>query len=232
MSVTITPASLTSPGTLSRAPLPANLTAETKTPQVTPRWVVVIVAMAALAAACALLAWRIKDPDFPPGDGGDGNLPVDGMTIFSVFFVAALAIERLLEPLSGWLVPTDAAKQKATESLDKARVAIATVQGQSKPTAEVVSEAQHSLEVATQHLADLAEKRWQRGVWMWTIASVVGMVAAALLKLYFLNTVGIAEASRWQEILATGLIIGAGTKPLHDLTELITAKKQASESKP
>ncbi len=50
------------------------------------------------------------------------------------------------------------------------------------------------------------------------------------LKLYFLTQVGIASPPRTFEILATGLIIGAGTKPLHDLAALIEKKKESVEA--
>ena len=42
------------------------------------------------------------------------------------------------------------------------------------------------------------------------------------LHLYFLRTVGIQQNNRFLEILATGLIIGGGTKPLHDLVTMIS----------
>jgi hypothetical protein len=78
---------------------------------------------------------------------------------------------------------------------------------------------------AAQKDANLAERRWHRMIAYWAIASIVGMTISASFKLYLLSTVGIANPLRWQEILATGLVIGAGTKPLHDLTGIISAKK-------
>lgn len=152
------------------------------------------------------------------------------MTIFAVFFVSATAIERLLEPVSTWLVPKGTQKEEAEEAKGKAKVAIAAAQGESGDSAEAAA-ATNSLDDAAQKKANLAEKEWQRSVAMWAIASVVGMAVAASFKLYFLGTVGIAHATRWQEILATGLIIGAGTAHLHDLTELLSAKKEAAEEK-
>jgi hypothetical protein len=50
------------------------------------------------------------------------------------------------------------------------------------------------------------------------------MLVAAAMKLYLLNTVGITAGTPWEEILATGLIIGAGTKPLHDLVQMMSTK--------
>jgi hypothetical protein len=47
--------------------------------------------------------------------------PVDGLTIFAVFFVAALAIERLLEPLSNALLPKAQLAKNAHEAMKQAR---------------------------------------------------------------------------------------------------------------
>ena len=41
------------------------------------------------------------------------------------------------------------------------------------------------------------------------------------MNLYFMNTVGLTVGQRWEEILATGLIVRAGTKPLHDLVWIL-----------
>jgi hypothetical protein len=60
----------------------------------------------------------------------------------------------------------------------------------------------------------------------WALATILAMVASATLRLYFLRVVGMSGAPRGLEILATGLIIGAGTKPLHDLVTQIQAKKE------
>jgi len=227
MSTTMTPESLVAPGTLQESPLPTTVVALTKSPEKGSRWPFVVLAFAALAAVCWALTSFVDDSGFSPGSG---NSPVDGMTIFAVFFVSATAIERLLEPVSIWLVPKDDAKKEADESKGKAKVAVAQAQGKASDSAQAIT-AKDSIGDAAQKKANLAEKEWQRSVVMWTIASIVGMAVAASFKLYFLGTVGIAYASRWQEILATGLIIGAGTKHLHDLTELLGAKKEAAEAK-
>jgi hypothetical protein len=47
--------------------------------------------------------------------------PVDGLTIFAVFFVAALAIERLLEPLSNALLAKASLAGKAHDAMNQAR---------------------------------------------------------------------------------------------------------------
>ncbi|QHT54855.1 hypothetical protein GXP71_01235 [Cellulomonas sp. H30R-01] len=213
MTIALAPTDLLTTGV---AP-PHGVVAAVARPRGTPRLVVLVLALAGLALTCWLSVSVLSDPDFVVGS----TTPVvDGLTIFAVFFVAALMIERLLEPFTSWLVPADDAKAAAASDRDAATTAL--VSGGSSATVNT------AVEKAAQSAANLAEKKWQRSVTMWAIASAVGMWVASSMHLYFLSTVGIASAARWQEVLATGLIIGAGTKPLHDLTELIAAKKDAA----
>jgi hypothetical protein len=107
--------------------------------------------------------------------------PVEGLTIFAVFFVAAAGIERFLEPVASIITA-----------------------------------------VAGTSVSDLTKTLF------WGFATCIGIVASASLELYLLRQVGIASPPRELDVLATGLIIGAGTKPLHDLTKLIEKKKETA----
>jgi hypothetical protein len=168
---------------------------------------------------------------------GDGSyppaippVPPDGLTIFAGLYVAAQAIERLIEPLSKVVLRKEPAEGEAAGAKDAARNAVSTMlQADASPTNEAIAAVQALLDVAAK--ADAAVKRIYRFrvVVFWLLASVVGVFASAVMKLYLLNRVGIANPSRVSEVLATGLILGAGTKPLHDLIELISAKKSTSE---
>lgn len=231
------------------------------------------------------------------GLANNSTRPIDGITIFAVFFVAAFAIERLLEPLSILLIPKEnvaddlssamATAKDATISFYQALAARnnaawtlaeldtdvvadplpfnpdvpASKEQQDAPsrlTAEqeglrealtrdaekaktrgeeelqaatetlkkAQTDAQAKLDVAAASLAVYQDNDYYRTVIFWAFATIVAMVGSALLNLYFLRAVGISSASRWVEILATGLIIGAGTKPLHDLMTAIEARKK------
>ncbi|WP_148616057.1 hypothetical protein [Nocardioides rubriscoriae] len=183
--------------------------------------------------AAALIANKVfDDAGFVPGTG---NKPVDGMTIFAVFFVGATAIERLLEPLSSAILPQETKKQVAGAKKDAAQdvtheLALQIMAFPADPATETRARARASLDEAAEAAQDVADRDWYRTVAFWALASVVAIVASASLDLYFLGTVGIASPSRWEEILATGLILGAGTKPLHDLIELLSAKKDAAKA--
>jgi hypothetical protein len=53
------------------------------------------------------------------------------------------------------------------------------------------------------------------------VATVAAVVISAALGLYFLQVLGV-HASHTVDTFATGLLIGAGTKPLHDFIGLIS----------
>jgi hypothetical protein len=183
-------------------------------------WAVASVIVVLLAA---VIADRVaKDSAFP------GTTPVltDGLTIFAVFYVAAQAIERLLEPFSGVLLPKDEAKADAAEATSNAKKKVQDAATDSGAN----SAATEALATAAQKQAKLGALEAHRTILFWVLATVLATAVSAGMKLYFLQRVGIANSSRWWEVLATGLIIGAGTKPLHDVIEFISAKKEAADT--
>ena len=235
-------------------------------------------ALVLVGLVCWVVTTRIPHPTAEIGSVRS----VDGLTIFAVFFVAALAIERLLEPLSNAVLPRaklankahDAMKQaktKATNYLVQAAaqpgpvggdsvsedqitppvnstpVAVAATHtraarsepepqegGDGSPAADAASttvasakadpakDANDAIQDAANAIEALSIRQFQRATGFWAIATCLGMLVAAAMNLYFMNTVGITVGQRWEEILATGLIIGGGTKPLHDLVKLIS----------
>jgi hypothetical protein len=98
------------------------------------------------------------------------------------------------------------------------------MQAATEHTAAQHAQAQGKLDEAATAKAAYQDREYARTVTFWTVATVVAMLGSASLHLYFLRAVGISSSDRWLEILATGLIIGAGTKPLHDLTTKLSAQ--------
>jgi ElaB/YqjD/DUF883 family membrane-anchored ribosome-binding protein len=272
------------------------------------RAIVLVVAGVSVFLGLLLIVSTIKDSTF--GQNGSPVSPIDGLTIFAVFFVAAFAIERLLEPLSALLISKQDVSDDPSTSMNAAKeatlsfynalamqsnaaVQLATARSstsfypgpQYAPTgfgqmlgspgspdfqgspgsltperqqelqdewnakaaeaAEAAKrKAEQALQVATEKLRDAQEdaqiklakaaaavaayedRDYIRTVIFWAVATIVAMLGSASLHLYFLHSVGISSASRWLEVLATGLIIGAGTKPLHDLTTALSARKE------
>ena len=259
------------------------------------RYWIAVTAVVVVGIACAAVSLTIgRSATMPAHDK-----PLDGLTIFAVFFVAALTIERLLEPLSNAMLPkadkkrqaddaeaeagqemlqlgaarndyrrlvaiceacqageidAEQARQElsglgaygdsqvleaAAKALDKANIdgpsAFAAAKAELKRVVHSAveppaAEANKKIQTAAESAEELSVRELLRTTIFWVIATCLGMVIAALMKLYFLNTVGITAGSAWEEILATGLIIGAGTKPLHDLVQMISAKSAAGEA--
>lgn len=202
--------------------IPTSASASTPTTQDV-LWAVAATALA-VASAFALNA-LFGDDAFPP----TASVPVEGLTIFAVFYVAAQAIERLLEPISSVLLPKD---EKEIEAKETKTAAVAAVnQALTNRTPMAVGQANQALFAAATAKAVLKAVVQHRAVVFWALASVIGMAVSAGMKLYVLQVVGISNASRVWEVLATGLIIGAGTKPLHELVGYISAKKEETEAK-
>jgi hypothetical protein len=177
-----------------------------------------------------IAVFAIHDPKYPPSGSAT---PVAGLTIFAVFFVAAQAIERLLEPIASLLDPKAgdalaAASGKASEAAAAANAKLHS--GDAEAVAAAITTTQDKLNEAADKKAKAATSKANRKIGFWAVASAVAVLAASGMKLYFLRTVGIATPNRALEVLATGLIIGSGTQPLHDLVTLISAKADTSKA--
>jgi hypothetical protein len=168
---------------------------------------------------------------------------VAGVTIFAVFFVAATALERLLEPIAMVLNPgpesdlqqaeSDVAKTKQAAVEEHAALIAAqlTSPPQSTPAPQPRrDDLQTALDAAAGAKAKASQWKLNRKVLFWALASALSVIASSAMKLYFLTAVGIANPPRTLELLATGLIIGGGTKPLHDLVTLISAKADVANN--
>ena len=167
----------------------------------------------AVLVAGAVGAWALYkavDPtDFVPGSQ---------YAAFAGLFVVSLAVERLLEPFSGYLVPTvELTKQKRD-----AMMALAINTGEHKH-AQLAAEVQK----------ELGKTRADRAILMWAIASVVAMLGSAALGVFLLRSVVVQPAgkdpNRFLDLLVTGLVVGAGTKPLHDLTSRIQVSRDKAQ---
>lgn len=176
----------------------------------------------------------------PPPDAPVAT--VEGLTIFAVFIAAALAVERLLEPLSlaktskegkevevatatdlwvSKLAEVNSARSAWIEKVqafkeDKPRVLEKDVNEAGGIADAKAKEANDAGDKAAVKVDELSDINVARTVTYWALATIVGMTAAAVLEMYFLRTVGISNGPLWIEILATGLIISGGSKPLHE----------------
>ncbi len=101
----------------------------------------------------------------------------------------------------------------------------------------------NAVKLAAAAQADLDQRRADKTIAYWALASVLGVMLSATLGLYLLHTVGLRgdglsaggawTGSPWNaagirhmlDLLATGLALGAGTKPLHDLISNLQTSK-------
>ncbi len=211
-------------------------------------WIAAAFGILAVGIVGSYFVWRaIKPTDF---------MPSSNYAVYAGLFVMATAIERVLEPFSGWFIPsTENKKMTATVAKVKANVVSAkAATSPEKPEAQADAVAARKQAAGAQHAFHLAQST--RAVLMWATASVLAMLACAVLGIFLLRSVetpsatGATTAStsaaatksvpsgptpakdpnRFLDLLITGLVVGAGTKPLHDLISQIQTSSGSSKA--
>jgi hypothetical protein len=151
-----------------------------------------------LAAVGALGAWNINQAMQPtPFQIGDT------MSTFGALFVFSAAVERVLEPLSRWLPG-----RSAQDLYERA-------------VADSENGVPGAMQAAARYKADVDSARATRGLLMWGIATLVATLLSAGAGFYLLRMLAVEPGwngiAPWTDALVTGLVVGSGTKPLHDL---------------
>jgi hypothetical protein len=192
------------------------------------RWWVRPVIVAAAIAAIAVGLWiTMANTEDAILFSSTVTNPVGSLTIFSVFFVVAAAIERLMEPFAG-LLPDKADLNKKAED-DKSAAESARAEAETAGSDEDKEKKKKEAQKKDADAEGSTDLVFGETIGFWALATILGFVASAMLKLYLPYAVGITTGGRAIQILATGLIIGGGTKPLHDLVGYMTAAKDAKE---
>ena len=158
-----------------------------------------------IAAAAFLGAWRLHG-------NTSSTYRIDSQWgAFTGLFILALAIERALEPLSRKLGPD------TTKCKDAGVRALASAQADE--VEEVAVECQLAVDMCRRLTAVVT-----RGV-----ATALAFLLCAQLNVTLMQAVrasGSGAPPFWADLLVTGLVVGAGTKPLHDLVSSIERAKQ------
>jgi hypothetical protein len=139
---------------------------------------------------------------------------------FTGLFILALAIERALEPFSPKLGP-DTSKLQAERDKKLKDLGGTPTEVQKKAAAD----AQSSVEMGRRLTA----------VVTWGTATGLAFLLCAQLNITLLQAVranGSGQPPFWADLLVTGLVVGAGTKPLHDLVSNIEQKKDGKKDPP
>jgi hypothetical protein len=103
--------------------------------------------------------------------------------------------------------------------------------GVSTPTEETIKAARDDVE---RREAGLAKAKAKRALLLWSAASFLGLVVCAILGLGLVEAIAKerpeSEFIRTVDVLLTGLAVGAGTKPLHDLIARIEKAKDNADA--
>jgi hypothetical protein len=131
---------------------------------------------------------------------------------FALLYIATQATERLLEPFASFVMTTGEMKSEMEQSLAGAMTA---------------PEDHDSWSRAAEAKERLDQRQRARAYVMWAAATVIGMIASAALGVYVIAAIAVERGPAVPiDILVTGLVIGGGTKPLHDLIARIERAKQ------
>lgn len=137
-----------------------------------------------------------------------------GMNVFALLYVATQGTERLLEPL----MSLDWTKPKKVIARD---VAVAQAASSGHPP---------DLRAAADKQAELERWRANRTMVAWALATTLGMIASSATGIYLLQMVVTSpQEPRALDILLTGLVVGGGSKPLHDLITRVQSSKDRAK---
>jgi len=158
-----------------------------------------------IAVAAFLAAWGLHG-------NTSSTYRVDGQwSAFTGLFILALAIERALEPFSRKLGPDTTRRKEA-----KDRVLAST---RAQDMKEIAVECQLAVDMCRRLTA----------VVTWGAATGLAFLLCAGLNITLMQAVrasGSGAPPFWADLLVTGLVVGAGTMPLHDLVSSIERGRQ------
>jgi hypothetical protein len=159
-----------------------------------------------IAAAAFAGAWRLH------GNTSSTYRIDSHWGAFTGLFILALAIERALEPFSRKLGP-DTTRRKDTQLRALASAQPDDVEG---------------IAVECQLAVDMCRRL--TAVVTWGAATGLAFLLCAQLNITLMQAVrasGSGAPPFWADLVVTGLVVGAGTKPLHDLISNIERGKQS-----
>jgi hypothetical protein len=195
--------------------------------QLSPReWGISVgVAFALAAVAYAVALWGLLPDCVAAAEGcetGQVYRVSSDLSMFAGLFVLALAVERLLAPFSPFIGPDTEQKK---DKRDEAQAAVEngeTVDPKGKDTLKALADAK----------ADVDRSRQIGAILHWGVAVAVAFLLAGLLEILLLTAIAAEDSAKpaaWADLLVTGLVVGAGTKPLHDLVSRIEKSKEAAQ---
>lgn len=183
-------------------------------------WIVTSYILVALGAVAGIILWNLLDPG--------GFKPQPDISAFAVLFIFAQAIERALEPLTKFSETVGLDKEGAVKERDQAVEALHTAVATEKAEEEKKQEIGDKLANLATKQRNVDQVRANLAVLVWAIASVVAMAVCGAFGVLLLTAIGL-DAPEWFDIVVTGLAVGSGTKPLHDLISNVQKAKEQRE---
>ncbi len=177
-----------------------------------------------LVLVAAFVAWGIYEA-FDP----DAFVPVPGIGMFAVLYIVAQALERILEPFAPLVAKTKEGDTTLTKSQAEGARNIAAAAAE---TATDPGTAGTQTAAAAQAQAAMDRARRNATLWIWALATCIALIVSGWIGLRMLSAVGVKDAPLFLDLLVTGLAIGGGTKPLHDLITNIQKAKEKKEDSP
>ncbi|MFG1870870.1 hypothetical protein [Micromonospora arborensis] len=175
------------------------LSVVTASQQASPGAVVAGFGLIAVGAVAGWIVWR-------SGASAAKIQPEDTTGVFLTLLVFAAAVERIVEPFSRWL-PGRAAEAALSQAMTDVNSRV-----------DVPTDAdREAIAVAT---AKAARAKANRTIVAWGLASGLATVASSAGGFYVLHAVAGGDwngVAVWVDAVVTGVMVGSGTKPLHDL---------------
>jgi hypothetical protein len=189
-------------------------------------WVGVSYLVIAAGAGLGIVLWWLRNPA--------PFTPASGISVFAPLYILAQAIERVIEPFTSLIpskAPDDKGKDKNDHPIAKGTSVRKDVAAHNVNLALVDGDAKQ----ASDWQATVDQIRENTAVIAWTTASVLGMALCGLFGLFMLRLVGFTDVPKQIDIIISGIAVGSGTKPLHDLIsnlqEAKNEKQDPSEKK-
>jgi len=175
-----------------------------------PAYIVAAYFFVVLGAVLGIVAWHVRDPQpFEPGSG---------ISVFAPLYILAQSIERFLEPVATYFGAAMVEGTRTRKPAAKKNVYDALIAGNV------------DLAATWQRIVDRIRRNTT--VITWALASLIGMVLCGLLGVLFLRMIGFEGTPEEVDIIISGLAVGSGTKPLHDLISHVQKSKEDREDPP
>jgi hypothetical protein len=142
----------------------------------------------------------------------------DSTTVFASLFAFATAVERVLEPFSRWLPGRHTRAQ-----FEQAVAGIAN-----RPYGATYQD----LTTVAAAKARMDRGRANRTLISWGIATAVSTVGSTAGGFYLLHAIAGPQwngVQIWVDAIVTGIVVGSGTKPLHDVISRVQKGKEQAE---